>query len=153
MAKDFGSNSQTIKRILSLELHTKCYRKVSVQSLKEDQKSARTTCYQWIRKNIDRSKVERLIFTEEKIFTSNGFLNPKSDVVWLNDPSDANENGELHLMKKYSISIMIVLSVTLSGFTLLYFFQKGERLNGQAYCDRLLPFYQEEGDRLFRQKN
>ena len=77
MAKDFGSNRQTIKRILNLDLNIKCYRKISVQGLKEDQKAAGKSWCQWIRKNIDRSKVERLMFTDEKIFTRNGFLNPK----------------------------------------------------------------------------
>ena len=150
MVKDFGSK---IKRILNLDLHKKCYRKISVQGLKEDQKAARKSCCQWIRKNIDRSKEERLMFTDEKIFTRNGFLNPKNDVVWADDRSDANERGGLHLMEKYPISIMIVLGVTWSGFTCPYFFQKGERLNGQTYCDRLLPFYKEEDDRLFGHKN
>ena len=153
MAKDFGSNRQTSKRILNLDLHKKCYRKISVQGLKEDQKAARKSCCQWIRKNIDRSKVERLMFTDEKIFTRNGFLNPKNDVVWADDRSDTSERGGLHLMGKYPISIMIALGVTWSGFTRPYFFQKGERLNGQAYCDRLLPFYKEEDDRLFGYKN
>ena len=153
MAKDFGSNRQTSKRILNLDLHKKCYRKISVQGLKEDQKAARKSCCQWIRKNIDRSKVERLMFTDEKIFTRNGFLNPKNDVVWADDRSDTSERGGPHLMEKYPISIMIALSVTCSEFTRPYFFQKGERLNGQAYCDRLLPFYKEEDDRLFGYKN
>ena len=93
------------------------------------------------------------MFTDEKIFTSNGFLNAKNDVVWADDRSDANERDGLHLMEKYPISIMIVLGVTWSGFTCPYFFQKGERLNGQAYCDRLLLFYKEEDDRLFGHKN
>ena len=39
---------------------------------------------------------------------------------------------------------MIALDVTWSGFTCPYFFQKGERLNDQVYCDRLLPFYKED---------
>ena len=98
MAIDFGSNSQTIKRILNFEFHKKCYRKISVQGLKEDQKLARKICCQWIRRNVDRSKVERFMFTDNKIFTSNGFLNPKSDVVWVDDSSDANERGGLHSM-------------------------------------------------------
>ena len=80
-------------------------------------------------------------------------MNPKNDVVWADDRSDANERAGLHLMEKYPISIMIALSVTCSEFTRSYFFQKGERLNDQAYCDRLLPFYKEEDDRLFGYKN
>ena len=50
MAKDFGSNRQMIKRILNLDLNKKCYRKISVQGLKEDQKAARKRWCQWIRK-------------------------------------------------------------------------------------------------------
>ena len=56
-------------------------------------------------------------------------------------------------MEKYPLSIMIALGVTWSGFTRPYFFQKGEPLNGQTFCDRLLPFYKWEDDRLFRHKN
>ena len=56
-------------------------------------------------------------------------------------------------MEKYSISIMITLGVTWSRFTCPYFFQKGERLNGEACCDRLLLSYEEEGDCLFGHEN
>ena len=77
IAKDFGSNRQTIKRILNLDLNKTCYRKISVQGLKEDQKAARKSWCQWTRKNIDRSKAERLMFTDEKIFTRNGFFESK----------------------------------------------------------------------------
>ena len=70
----------------SILIYTKkCYRKISVQGLKEDQKAARKSCCQWIRKNIDRSKIERLMFTDEKIFTRNDFLNAKNDIVWADD--------------------------------------------------------------------
>ena len=93
------------------------------------------------------------MFTDEKIFTRNGFLNRKDDVVWAEDRSDDNERDGLHLMGKYPINMMITLSLTCCEFTRPYFFQKGERLNGQAYCDRLLPFYKQEGDRLFEHKN
>ena len=39
-------------------------KKISVHGLKEDQKPGRKICCQWIKENIDRSKVERLIVTE-----------------------------------------------------------------------------------------
>ena len=153
MAEGFGSNRQTIKRILKLDLLKKCYEKISVHGSKEDQKPAKKICCQWIKKNIGRSKVEQLMFTNEKIFTSNGFLNPKNDVAWANGRSHANERDGLHLMKKYPLSIMITLGVTCSGFTRRCFFHKGERQNGQTYDDRLLPFYKREGDRQFGYKN
>ena len=81
MAKHFGSNRQTIKRILNLGLHKKCYRKISVQNLKENQEPERKICCEWIGKNIDRNKVERLIFNAKNVFTRNGFVNPKMTLL------------------------------------------------------------------------
>jgi hypothetical protein len=149
MAKDFNSSVQTIKRVLNLDLHKKCYRKISVQNLKDEQKPIRKTCCQWLRKNINYDKLKRLMFTDEKIFTKNGYFNPKNDVVWADDRSDANERGGLHSTEKYPMSIMVGLGVTWNGPTRPFFFQKGERLNGQTYHDQLLPFYQKEGYELF----
>jgi hypothetical protein len=149
MANDFNSSVQTIKRILNIDLHKKCYRKISVQQLKEEQKPIRKTCCQWLRKNINHDKLQKMMFTDEKIFTKNGYFNLKNDVVWADDRSDANERNGLFTKEKYPISIMIGLGVTWYGLTRPYFFQKGERLNGQTYSDLLLPFYQKEGNALF----
>jgi hypothetical protein len=112
MAKDFKSSHRTIKRILNIDLNKKCYGKMTVQSLKEDQKPIRKTCCQWIRKNINRNKLETMMFTDEKYFTKNGYFNPKNDVIWADDRSDANERGGLHSMEKYSVSIMVAVGVT-----------------------------------------
>ena len=81
MAKHFGSNHQTIKRILNPDLYKECYRRISVQDSKGDQKSERKIRCQWIRKNIDRSKVERLMFNAKKVFIRNGLVNPKMTLL------------------------------------------------------------------------
>ena len=153
MAQDFKSNTRTIKRVLNLDLHKRCYRKINVQSLKEEQKPIRKTCCQWIRKHISSSKVKTMMFTDEKIFTKNDFFNPRNDVVWAGSRSDANDRDGLHQNTKYPVSIMVVLGVTWNGVTRPYFFAKGERLNGKTYCEYLLPFYKKEGDSLFGHSN
>ena len=153
MAKDFKSSLPTIKRILNIDLHKKCYRKITVQKLKEVKKPIRESCCRWIRKNIDRKKLERMMFTDEKIFTRNGYFNPKNDVVWADDRIDANEHNGLHSMEKYPVSVMVAVGVTWYGLTRPYFFSKDYRLNGQSYLNQLLPFYQQEGNRLFGHQN
>ena len=153
MTKDFKSSHRTINQILNVDLNKKCYRKITVQSLKEDQKPIRKTCYQRIRKNNDRSKLERMMFTDEKIFSKNGYFSPKNDIMWADDRSDANEHGELHSMEKYSVCVMVAVDATWYGLMHPYFFLKYERLNGQSYHNQLLPFYKEEGERLSGHKN
>ena len=152
MAKDFQSSHRTIKRMLNIDLNKKCYRKIIVQSLKEDQKSITKTCCQWIRKNIDRTELERLMFTDEKLFTKNGYFNPKNDVISVDDRSVANELGGLHSMEKYPVCHGSS-GCNMYGLTRPYFLLKGERLNGQSYHDQLLPFYKVEDERLFGHKN
>ena len=142
MAKDFKSSAQTIKRVLNIDLKKKCYRKITAQKLKEDQKPIRKTCCQWIRKNINHNKLRIMMFTDEKIFTKNGYFNPKNDVVWADGRSDATEYDGLYSKEKYPVSIMVALGATCYGLTSPYFFQQGQHLYGQTYHDKLLPFYQ-----------
>ena len=110
MAEDFKSSHRTIKRILNIDLNKDCYRKITVRSLKEDQKPIRKICYQWIRKSIDRSKLERMMFTDKKIFIKNDHFNSKYDVIWADDRSNANEPGGLHPTEKYPMCHGIRLS-------------------------------------------
>ncbi|CAF4275868.1 unnamed protein product [Rotaria magnacalcarata] len=93
------------------------------------------------------------MFTDEKIFTRNGYFNRKNDVVWANNRNDANEYGGIHEREKYPVSIIVALGATWNGITVPFFFQMGERLNGKTYLDELLPFYKMEGDRLFGHQN
>ena len=94
-----------------------------------------------------------MVFVDEKIFTKNGYFNPKNDVVWADSRSDANERGGIHEKEKYSISVMVALDATWNGLTEPYFFDQNEWLNGTTYHENLLPFYKEEGDRLFDHQN
>ena len=137
MTQDFKNNVQTTKRVLNIDLKEKYYRKITAQKLKEDKK----TCCQWIKKNINHNK---LMFTDEKILTKNGYFNPKNDIVWDDDRSDATERDGLYSKEKYPVSIMIALVTTCYGLTSPDFFQQGQYLNGQTYHDKLLPFYQKE---------
>ena len=57
------------------------------------------------------------MFTDEKIFTKNGYFNRKNDVVWIDDRSDATERAGLDSKEKSSVSIMIVLGATWYGLT------------------------------------
>ena len=81
-----------------------------------------------------------MMFTNEKIFTKNGYFNRKNDVVWADDRSDPTERAGLFSKEKYPVSIMVVLGATWYQLTPTEFFQQGQHLNGQTYHDKLLPF-------------
>ena len=149
MAKGFNSNVQTVKRVLNIDLKKNMLSKNYRSKAKRESK----TCCQWIRKNINHNKLKIMMFTDEKIFTKNGYFNPKNDVVWADDRFDATERGGLHSKEKYAASIMVALGATWYGLTRPDFLRQGQHLNGRTYPDKFLPLYQKEGNKLFGHKN
>ena len=133
MGKDFNSTRDTIRRVLTKDLGKKCYRKINVQNLKEDQQQMRKTCCTWIRKKINNKKLRRIMFSDEEIFTRNGYFNRKNDVIWADSLYVANEAGEYHETEKFPVSVMVALGATWNGLTEPYFFSTNERLNGKTY--------------------
>jgi len=87
------------------------------------------------------------MFTDEKVFTTNGYYNPKNDVVWADSRSQANEIGGVFEAEKYPTLVMVALGDTWNGLTEPYIFEKGERLNTESY-DQVLMFYKRQGDKL-----
>ena len=71
-----------------------------------------------------------MIFTDEKIFTKTGYFNPKNDVAWADNRSDATQRDGLYSNEKYPVSIMHALGAAWYGLTSPYFFQQGQYLNG-----------------------
>ena len=109
MIKDFRSSVQTIKRVLNIDLKKKCYLKITGEKLKEDQKPIRKTCSQWNRKNINHNQLKVMMLLMKKYLPKMVHFNPKNDVVWADDRSDATERDRLYSKEKYPVSIMVAL--------------------------------------------
>ena len=89
------------------------------------------------------------MFTDEKIFTVDGYFNPKNNGVWADDRSCANMNGGVFGKQKYPAKVMVALGATWNGLTEPYFFEEKKRLNTQDYLE-VLTVYKSEGNRLFK---
>ena len=81
MAKDFNCSKATIRNVLHKDLGLRPYRKIPVPRLKKSHIDKRKACCNWIRKHITRDKTEKMIWTDKKIFTSDGMLNTKNYVI------------------------------------------------------------------------
>jgi hypothetical protein len=92
------------------------------------------------------------MFTGGKVFTRSAFFNPKDEVIWADNQCNANKSGVIHERAKYPVSVMVALGAIWNELMEL-FFEKDERLNGTMYCENLLSFYKEGGDRLFSHPN
>ena len=52
------------------------------------------------------------MFTDEKIFTINGSLNCKNDLMWANSRSNADMNDGTYAKEKFPVSVMVGIGVT-----------------------------------------
>ena len=72
-------------------------------------------------KNINRNQVANMMFTDERIFTRNGYFNLKNNVVWEESRTDVNESGGTHEREKYPGSVMVASDAAWNDLTELYF--------------------------------
>jgi hypothetical protein len=152
MAKDYNSSATTILRILHEDLGKRAWRKLKAPKLTKGHIAKRKTCCIWMRKHIKLESTRKMMWTDEKIYTLNGYYNPQNDVIWADDRESANDEGGFHEEKKYPEAVMVAMGITWNGLTKPYFFKKGFRLNTKRYVS-VLKFYKKEGDRLFSDTN
>ena len=65
IARDFKSNKSTILQVIKEDLGKKRYRKISTQQLQDHHKLQRKRCCAWIRKNVKRTDLQTMMFTDE----------------------------------------------------------------------------------------
>ena len=80
-----------------------------------------------------------ILFSDEKKFTVDGGLNRQNDVVYANSRQEADQNGVLHGVNKYPISVMVWCGLTLNGAIKPYFIEKNTKINTAYYKNRILP--------------
>ena len=77
------------------------------------------------------------MFTDEKIFTTNGYFNPQNNIAWTDDRQSANEEGGVFEEEKYPTNLMIAMGVTWNGLTKPFLFKQKERSNAEKYIEVL----------------
>ena len=83
IGNDFGANRETVRRVL-VDQGKKPYRKIKVQKLTIGHCAKTKQCCTWIRKKFNKDQIWKMMFTDEKIFTSIGyFIIQKMMLFWL----------------------------------------------------------------------
>ena len=139
------------------KLGLKAYVKRFGPLLNERQMKTRVHITRWWRKtNAKVGKFElrkkQKIWSDEKIFTLNGGLNKKNDVIYAKTRDEADLNGGFIGRKKYPLSVMVWCGLTIHG-PIYYFVEKGTKINGNYYTRKILPFAKREGIKMFGDMN
>jgi len=102
-----GISYGSAQSILTKDLRLRPYKKRVAPNLTDDQKQNRVRFYHWVKRNFKKSDSERILFSDEKWFTSNGVYNRQNDRIWAVNRGEADGNGGVHQKKKFAEGVMV----------------------------------------------
>lgn len=138
LAKNLNVFVTSIRRILKNELKLKPHKIQKVQDLTPEQKTVRLQRSKALKALHERSELENLVFSDEKIFTVQQYVNKQNDRVWLKGKSNENLDNRLALRKQGPASVMVWAAGTANGCSPLVSIDQGVKVKQQVYQQKVL---------------
>lgn len=130
IARDTGIHRETVRRIAKEDLGLKPYKLQKVQLLTDDNKRVRLErCKRLLRRHVGQ-QWERIVFTDEKLFTVEQAHNHQNDRRW-----SATSPGTSAIVERRQnpASVMVWAGICASGKTPLIFIDQGVKINKESY--------------------
>ena len=81
----------------------------------ESQINKRKKAEAWIRKNFIHESCKKIVFTYEKWFDTDGQINTKNDIIYVESREHANSIGEFNKKTKFPFKVMVWCAITYNG--------------------------------------
>ena len=127
IAQKLGISGESVRRIIYHDLHLHLYHRVKCQKLNDNDFSRRVErCKRLVRK-FTRRNIAKTFFSDEKVFTVEGPINPKNDVFYSTETkkADVNEERMMNERSAFPKLVMVSCAVSMLGKTSLYIIQQG----------------------------
>lgn len=138
LARDLKVSHRSVRRMLKIDLQLKPYKIQKVQDLTPAQKKVRLERARVLKALAASGDLPNIVFSDEKIFTIQQFVNKQNDRVWLACKSTDNLEQRVAYRKQGPASVMVWAAVTAEGRTPLVFIDQGVKVNQQVYRQRVL---------------
>jgi DDE superfamily endonuclease len=147
IAHETGISQRTVGRILKNDLQLRCFKKHRATELTEANKLARLHRARQLLNKYPASRVNFIVFTDEKVFTVARPTNSQNDRVYARVGTAKKQVATARLLRTratFSRSLMVSVGVSALGTTSIHFIEPGVKVNGQYYrevllMDKLLP--------------
>lgn len=138
MAKEENTSKTSMRRLLNVDLGVRPYRKRKIHGLKNVQKDTRLKRSKLLAKRHAGGKLEKIIFSDEKLFVMEQSHNSKNDVVYSTSIEAIPEN--LRNVQRYQnkSSVMVWGGVSKKGKIPLKFIPRSISINGDYYRNTIL---------------
>jgi len=148
LASENNCSHPTILNIIHEDLALKTYSPICVPALTQAHIDARLRFARWIRKNFTNERCRKIMFSDEKIFTQDGQINSKNDVIYAESRSAANLNGALKPRHKYPFKVMIWIGLTFNGPTQIAVLPPKTSFDSNFYINKCIPIVKRDGLKL-----
>lgn len=130
IARETGISRSSVQRIAKKEFKLKPYKFQKVQLLTDDNKRVRLARCRQLKRRAASQKWERILFTDEKLFTVEQSHNHQNDRIWSIDSPGTSAIVEHRQNPK---SVMVWAGICASGKTPLVFVDEGVKINQEVY--------------------
>lgn len=150
LAKEENIDRESMRRIIKVELGLRPYRKRKMHGLTAKQKLTRIQRCKMLLKRHGKKKVEKIIFSDEKLFVMQQSHNPKNDVVYSLCIQDIPEHLRAVQRFQNTSAVMVWGAVSHKGKLPLIFIDRGVKINTEYYKTFVLEStLKPEAEKLF----
>lgn len=138
LALQMKVSRQTIQKALKEDLGLRALKRGTCHMLTIPQKIARVKKCRSLLKRYGKKKVERILFTDEKIFTVEESFNKQNDRIYARSVKDIPQCQRKVKRTHHPGSVMVWAGVSWWGKAPLHFVERGVKVKAKNYLDDVL---------------
>jgi hypothetical protein len=150
MAREIHISEGSMRTIVKKYLHMKSLKRKHAQFLTARAKQLRLERSKAMLQRFAPHDVEKILFTDEKIFTIEAVSNHQNDRILAPRVSDISDDLRIISHTQHPQSVMVWAGVSAQGRTNLVFVPQGVKINSSIYRDLILdPVVKQVGQTIF----
>ena len=138
MAREFKVNYETMCKLVSEDLGMRSFKRSKVHHLNDSIRAKRLTRCKGLLKRFGTGDIDRMLFTDEKIFTVAEATNKQNDRILSKNTQSIPESAKVVDRTHHPLSVMVWAGVSAESRTNLIFVPKGVKINAKNYIDTIL---------------
>lgn len=138
MAAELKISQTSMRKILKNELKVKPLKIQKAHGLTPEQMKVRVERSKSLKRLHESGLLPNIVFSDEKIFTIEQFVNKQNDRVYLKERSNENMALRLATRNQKPEHVMVWAAVTADGRSPLAFVEAGIKVNASKYIDTIL---------------
>lgn len=138
MAREMSVSSGSMSSILKNDLELKPYKRQKVHDLTAKQKKLRLDRSRLLLRRAVRGDFPNIVFSDEKNFPLEQYLNKQNDRVWLKERSSENLDQRTVGRNQHPPQVMVWAAVTANGRSPITFIEPGVKVNATYYREKVL---------------